>query len=223
MKLTEDLLKKTYIQCNKDYFNNSLPNGIHLYPVDNYEVIGRFVSLSEKYNINDTDDLGILINADMDYTDETIKMVLLHEMVHEYLLLTNRREYEKQEPHGKMFKDKCIEISNQYNIKPFFRNDIIDNLPLLSKHYIHIIVIKKNEKKYLIGRLKSNKWCSYFREYFSQNNSGYNFSDIKFYISKSHVLRQFSENDGISLILSEIDKKTFNEKILPWINENSKH
>lgn len=217
MKLTEDWLKKVYRQCNKDYFDNSLPYGIHLYSVDNYEVIGRFVSLSGKYDINDVDDLGILINADIDYTDETIKMVLLHEMVHEYLLLMKQEEYQKQDPHGQLFKDKCLEISETHNIKQFFRSNIIDNLPILQNHKFYLITIDSDEEKVMIGRLKSKKWVSYFKEYFIKNRNGSN--KVNFYESKSHALRQFDENNGISLLLTEIDKKVYKNEIRPWLNE----
>lgn len=220
MKITDELVSKLYLEYNKTYFNNILPTNICVCVSRKLNVIGRFISLSEIYNFDEEEDLGIVLNSSYDYTDEALKLALLHEMAHEYLLLTNKDEYEKEDPHGEMFINKCNEISTKYNIARFHRSNIIDNLPLLNNRNFYVITLITDGNKLLIGRLKNKTWVKYFKEYFNSSHSeNQNLKEAKFYIGKSHALEQFHTNNDISLSVGEIDKDRFNNELLPWLKE----
>lgn len=220
MKITDELVEKLYLEYNQQYFDNILPINIHVCVSDKLDVMGKFVSLSGTYNFDDEGDLGIILNSSYNYTDEALKLTLLHEMVHEYLLLTNKDEYEKDDPHGEMFVSKCNEISTKHNITQFHRSNIIDNIPLLNNRNFHVITITTDDNKLLIGRLKNKTWVKYFKGYFnSPHSENQNLVEAKFYIGKSHALKQFNTNNDITLSVDEIDKDRFNNELLPWLKE----
>lgn len=220
MKITDELVEKLYLEYNQQYFDNILPINIHVCVSNKLDVMGKFVSLSDTYNFDDEGDLGIILNSSYNYTDEALKLTLLHEMVHEYLLFTNKGEYEKDDPHGEMFVSKCNEISTKHNITQFHRSNIIDNIPLLNNRNFHVITITTDDNKLLIGRLKNKTWVKYFKEYFnSPHSENQNLVEAKFYIGKSHALKQFNTNNDITLSVDEIDKDRFNNELLPWLKE----
>lgn len=220
MKITNELVEKLYLGYNQQYFDNILPINIHVCVSNKLDVMGKFVSLSDTYNFDDEGDLGIILNSSYNYTDEALKLTLLHEMVHEYLLFTNKGEYEKDDPHGEMFVSKCNEISTKHNITQFHRSNIIDNIPLLNNRNFHVITITTDDNKLLIGRLKNKTWVKYFKGYFnSPHSENQNLVEAKFYIGKSHALKQFNTNNDITLSVDEIDKDRFNNELLPWLKE----
>ena len=220
MKITDNLVETLYLKYNQQYFDNILPINIYVCVSNKLDVMGKFISLSETYNFDDVWDLAIILNSSYNYTDEALKLTLLHEMVHEYLLLTNKDEYEKEDPHGEMFISKCNEISAKYNIAQFHRSNVIDNLPLINNRNFYVITLMTDDNKLLIGRLRNKTWLKYFKEYFnSPHSENQNLIEAKFYIGKSYALEQFHTNNDISLSVDEIDKDRFNNELLPWLKE----
>ena len=220
MKITDELVEKLYLEYNQQYFDNILPINIHVCVSNKLDVMGKFISLSDTYNFDEQLDLGIILNSSYNYTDEALKLTLLHEMVHGYLLLTNKDEYEKDDPHGEMFVSKCNEISTKHNIAQFHRSNIIDNIPLLNNRNFHVITITTDDNKLLIGRLKNKTLVKYFKKYFnSPHSENQNLVEAKFYIGKSHALKQFNTNNDITLSVDEIDKDRFNNELIPWLKE----
>jgi hypothetical protein len=105
---------------NNDYFNGVLPIPI-LKSSHSYRTLGYFHC--------DVDDFGnpynetIEISNYYDYTFEQFRDVLVHEMVHYYLLYMG---IDKKCTHGKQFKKMCKELNEKYNLHLSKTIDITD-------------------------------------------------------------------------------------------------
>lgn len=114
MEITKKLLKELFKKYNSLYFDNVLPIcEFHYLKLDS---IGTYTNGGKTGKI--------WITNDVDWTDETLRDVLVHEMIHHYV----KSVYGKNEyiffRHGFRFRKKMKEINKKYklNIKIRFPN-----------------------------------------------------------------------------------------------------
>lgn len=78
MKITKNILKEKFEEYNIKYFNSILPK-CEL-SVCKLQCFGQYTRMKTKRNRN-----RIWITTDVDWTEETFKDVLIHEMIHHYV------------------------------------------------------------------------------------------------------------------------------------------
>lgn len=131
MKISKSVLEKRFVEYNQKYFDCSLilPNmstyigetSMGLFRVrEGRRIIDMKISIARNFNL----------------TDEELRDLLIHEMIHEYVYLESGKV-----SHNRMFKNKMKELNKKYGL------DIRKN----SKHLFR----KYRKKKTLFQKLLS--------------------------------------------------------------------
>ena len=106
MKISKGVLEKMFAECNKKYFDSSLimPN-ISTYIGETS--MGLFTVREGRY----TRDMKISIARNFNLTNEELRDLLIHEMIHEYVYLKSGKV-----SHNRMFKNKMKELNEKYGL-----------------------------------------------------------------------------------------------------------
>lgn len=112
MEVTEKLLKEKYDEYNRMYFEGKLKN-----------VKMGFISKSFKRTVGefefyiDKDGYfryaSIKVNKGIDWDEEKLRRILLHEMAH----FSVTQKYRRNKKHGMAYIKECKRIESQYNVK----------------------------------------------------------------------------------------------------------
>ena len=109
MVITKELIRQKYVEYNHLYFNNELPR-CKFSVYNTKEELGLYTRDSiwiARYPKN--------ISKTAVWTEELFKEVLIHEMVHHYVVtVKNKRSFLC--PHGWRFRQKCRELKRVHNI-----------------------------------------------------------------------------------------------------------
>lgn len=109
MVITKELIRQKYVEYNQLYFNNELPR-CKFSVYNTKEELGLYTRDSiwiARYPKN--------LSKTAVWTEELFKEVLIHEMVHHYVVaVKNKRSFLC--PHGWRFRRKCRELKRVHNI-----------------------------------------------------------------------------------------------------------
>lgn len=109
MVITKELIRQKFVEYNHLYFNNELPR-CKFSVYNTKEELGLYTRDSiwiARYPKN--------ISKTAVWTEELFKEVLIHEMVHHYVVaVKNKRSFLC--PHGLRFRRKCWELKRLHNI-----------------------------------------------------------------------------------------------------------
>lgn len=113
MELTKDLLQTLYKEYNKLYFNNQLGKCSFSLFSKNTSYLGWYCpKVDSKGRPNDK----IWIGTGVYWTEETLKRVLVHEMIHMYVYRIDGYKHDGILGHGQHFKKQSRRIKKDYNI-----------------------------------------------------------------------------------------------------------
>lgn len=119
MEITKDILKVLFKEYNKKYFNNELSMCTMHY--SNIDIcLGRYIPRNGK----DGNIKGhIWITTKVEWSEETIEAVLIHEMIHHYIKTIEKRKFDGLFGHGFFFKRKMNKINKKFglNIKTHYK------------------------------------------------------------------------------------------------------
>jgi len=136
MVANQDTMVHTFWDCNKKYFNNSLPTPI-------FEAVGRFDLLGkfEWHNNGKNDkkpirDQIIKMSSYYDYPENDFIDTMVHEMIH-YYIAWNRIKDNKS--HGKEFMKIANELNEKYGLNITIKKDVssyrlLENTPNFIKN-----------------------------------------------------------------------------------------
>ena len=106
-------MPRMFNECNKLYFNRSLPEpkyGI----IHKTSILARFEFYRNKKNTKKTISYQTIKFSDCyDFTEEQFRNLMVHEMIHYYLAWNNIKEFKD---HGKKFMAMASEINEKYNL-----------------------------------------------------------------------------------------------------------
>lgn len=117
MKITKDILKQKFEEYNREYFNSILPKCE--FSACKLDCFGQYTcpnSKSKKRN-------RIWITTDVDWTEETLKDVLIHEMIHHYVTtvdgckLFDGFSWYGLFGHGKHFRKQIYRLKKEFGLK----------------------------------------------------------------------------------------------------------
>lgn len=120
MELTTELLEKKFNEYNTLYFNDSLPTPSFRI-INSYRNCGkfRFIEIPSRKKINHE---RIEISGYYDWTEEQLRDVIIHEMIHFYVI-RNHMEDEK-DSHGGEFMKIANELNEKYGMNISKKTDI---------------------------------------------------------------------------------------------------
>lgn len=110
MKITKELIEEKYNEYNKAYFNNELPK-VKFTLNNGIDYAGMFTFRKNKEGKVVANTLSLSRYCDFD--ENTLKEVILHEMIHVCLSYKGSKTHTK---HGKDFVQMCEEFEKKYNI-----------------------------------------------------------------------------------------------------------
>lgn len=116
MNLTKNLIKEKFKEYNKAYFENKLK-------ICHFSIYSSNIEKG-RYTTN-----RIWVNKKINWTEETLKGVIIHEMVHYYLdSIVGEKTFFS--PHGIKFRKICSKIKEKYNYivpmsNPIFKYEIL--------------------------------------------------------------------------------------------------
>ena len=120
MKITKDLLKEKFKEYNKLYFDDKLPR-CDIRTSSAYRYYGLFsCKYHEKYK--KATFKTITISDLFDYTDDNLKDVLIHEMIHLFLV-EKKKLFNDSMKHGPEFQKMAKEFNEKYNLNIRVKRD----------------------------------------------------------------------------------------------------
>ena len=144
MKITKEDLKVRFDEYNRLYFDGKLKNAKMGFLSKNYKTfVGTFEF--EIDNNRRVKNPSIKVSQRIDWDEEKLRRVLLHEMGH----LSVIQKYRKGKKHGLAYIKECKRIESQYNVKvwhSWMRKGYIDkresifSLPFILCYHIASIV-----------------------------------------------------------------------------------
>ena len=140
MKINKALIKEKFNEYNKLYFNSELPK-CEIKIKSAYRYYGLFECKDhEKYK--KATFKTITISDLYDYTDENLKNILVHEMIH-YFLIEKKKLFHDSIKHGPEFQKMAKEFNEKYNLNIKILEDwgSIKLLPTTSKFLFTILNI----------------------------------------------------------------------------------
>ena len=140
MKINKTLIKEKFNEYNKLYFNSELPK-CEIRIKSAYRYYGLFeCKYHEKYK--KATFKTITISDLYDYTDENLKNILVHEMIH-YFLIEKKKLFHDSINHGREFQKMAKEFNEKHNLNIKILEDwgSIKLLPTTSKFLFTILNI----------------------------------------------------------------------------------
>ena len=140
MRINKALIKEKFNEYNKLYFNSELPK-CEIRIKSAYRYYGLFkCKFDEKYK--KVTCKSITISDLYDYTEETLASILIHEMIH-YYLVQKRKLFKDSFNHGPEFQKMVKEFNEKYNLNIKIKqdSDYIKLLPTTSKFLFSILNI----------------------------------------------------------------------------------
>lgn len=107
IKPTKDYLKMKFNEYNELYFDGILPPC----KISVHKAKGYFGS----YNILSGNKPRISIAEYVYWTEEELKLTLIHEMVHHYVCFIDKPKHFVL-PHGYLFRRECRKLKNKYGL-----------------------------------------------------------------------------------------------------------
>ena len=120
MEVTKDLLKKKFEEYNKLYFNNELSKCTMHY-IGLGKGLGVYIPKKGKNNkVNGS----IWINNKVEWNEELLKLLLIHEMIHHYIETVKKIKFDGLFSHGFFFRSKMNKINKEFglNVSVHFKN-----------------------------------------------------------------------------------------------------
>lgn len=120
MIVDRKILKRLYDKYNQEYFLGYLPT-CPLYTHDSYRLLGHYsFELGRNGSV-----IGhsITISDSYDWTEEQLRDVLVHEMVHEYLIYYGLDDTGK---HTKLFKSFMNRLNKEHGLNMAVITDLTD-------------------------------------------------------------------------------------------------
>ena len=112
ISVTKEELSRRFEQYNKDYFNNSLGSCEFHFLNKNISILGKY---AEKRNARGKIS-QIWLGRNIVWTDELLKNVLIHEMVHMYNFTIDKCKFDGVLGHGSNFRRQCKRLKQDYGI-----------------------------------------------------------------------------------------------------------
>lgn len=109
MKICISQLRYFFREYNKKYFNGILPMPFFEI-IHTHKIFGRFECYTNRHSCTEP---VIKMSDGFEYTDEQLRDVLVHEMIHFYLAYTGK---DRKVTHGKKFKQMMNEMNETYNL-----------------------------------------------------------------------------------------------------------
>lgn len=112
MEVTKELLGDLFDQYNKLYFDGKLKSVKMGFISKSFKtIVGQFeFEIDKNRHLKNK---SIKINKGIDWDEEKLRRVLLHEMIH----LSVTQKYKKGKKHGMAFIKECKRIESQYHVK----------------------------------------------------------------------------------------------------------
>ena len=112
MEVTKEDLKQKFDEYNRLYFDGKLkPAKMGFISKSFKTIVGQFeFKIDKKRHLKNK---SIKINKGIDWDEEKLRRVLLHEMIH----LSVTQKYKRSMKHGMAFIKECKRIENQYGVK----------------------------------------------------------------------------------------------------------
>ena len=112
MKITKEDLKVRFDEYNRLYFDGKLKNAKMGFLSKSFKtIVGVFeFEIDKNQRVKNT---SIKISKRINWDEEKLKSVLLHEMAH----LSVTQKYRKSKKHGLAYIKECKRIESQYNVK----------------------------------------------------------------------------------------------------------
>ena len=124
MKITKEDLKVRFDEYNHQYFNSVLPQCE--FSVIKLSCLGRYMFSSGK---NGKRKCRIRLTSDVNWTEETLRDVLIHEMIHHYVVAIDDCKgidgfsWYGLFGHGKRFRRQVKRIKRKYGLKIHIHGD----------------------------------------------------------------------------------------------------
>lgn len=114
MIVNEQMLEQMFRECNREYFDHSLPMPRFVI-IHRFFKYGQFSCMLDDNNM--TYDEEIQISDVFDYTESNLRDIMVHEMIHYHLVFEG---IDLKCSHGKRFKKMAKEFNALYglNITP---------------------------------------------------------------------------------------------------------
>ncbi len=195
MKITEKIVRDIISSYNHLY--DDIP------PID-YIIIGRTkdVTTSPATVVNIDDEYALFINTD-DYifSEDILVPIILHEMVHYYLLL-NGKQAKGDEQHNEIFQEKAREIEKETGIDGINSgcNHVQANLRYKNKRFA-VIILKKYDTNTLNITLIPDKRFNYWAKYLKLHYKELGFDTYDVFRTNKQVFGQINSfSDGYDLL-----------------------
>jgi hypothetical protein len=112
MKITKDDLQRRFDEYNQLYFDGKLKSAKMGFLSKSFKtLVGIFeFKIDNNRRVKDS---SIKVSKRIDWDEEKLRRVLLHEMAH----FSVTQKYKKDKKHGIAFIKECKRIESQYNVK----------------------------------------------------------------------------------------------------------
>lgn len=113
MTPTKELLKKLYKEYNEKYFYGKLGKCDFSFFSKNISFLGWYCGKETCKNIpNDK----IWIGTAVKWTEDALKCVLIHEMIHMYVYRIEGHKYDGIFGHGRRFRKQCKRLKKEFGL-----------------------------------------------------------------------------------------------------------
>lgn len=113
MKVTKELLKELFNEYNEKYFYGKLGKCTFSFFSKNTLCLGKFSNREDK---NGKPKDKIWVGTCVNWTGETLKLLLIHEMIHMYNIRVEKCRFNGLTGHGFYFKRQQRRLKQNYGI-----------------------------------------------------------------------------------------------------------
>lgn len=211
MIVTEKILKRKYKEFNELYFNNELSKDMIFHLDKNLDALGRWNELELDGIVKPI----IYINSKYIYTDDQISVLLLHEMIHAYLV-PNGICTDDDEVHGEEFHKKEKEIEEKSGLSLTNKINNLD-LNIIGKRF-YLLILADNEENLYLNCFDKEKIFKWYVKYFKDNPNHDNKRIYKLFTSQKGIFGNFEICNEIGeLNATQFSKEEFEKEIMPYI------
>lgn len=141
MVASSKTIEKYFKEYNKVYFDNKLPQPLFFIHTS-YDILGYFNCYKNIYKPGKYHRMSITMSDRYDFTEEEFKCILLHEMIHLYLVHT-KSAIDGNLDHGNLFIKTITEFNKKYNLNI----QVIYNYPTKRAPYTSRLLWWLHQKK----------------------------------------------------------------------------